>query len=69
MAQGVMVEAPRVCPSRRPPGRCGATHLTLPINKEKETRRKGANRPEGSCMRLAPLQAVAQKTGRKKQKQ
>ena len=58
----------------RPPAHDWATGLqgaVVPLvslslgTKEDKTRREGANRPEGSCMRLAPLQAVAQRTGRK----
>ena len=42
---------------------CGANLLPHSENKEKrENPRKSADRPEGSCLRLAPLQAVAQKS-------
>ena len=67
--RGVVVEAPRACLGHRPFGRCGAALLSPPITNKGKTRREGANRPEGSCMRLAPLQAVAQRTGRKEQEQ
>ena len=67
--RGVVVVAPRACPGHRPFRHCGAALLTQPTTKEEKTRREGANRPGGSCMRLAPLQAVAQITGRKEQEQ
>ena len=63
--RGVVFEAPRACLGHRPSRRCGAALLSQPITKEEKTRREGASRPEGSCMRLAPLQAVAQNTGMK----
>ena len=67
--RGVVVEAPRACPGHRPSRHCGAALLSQPTTKEEKTRREGANRPGGFCMRLAPLQAVAQISGRKEQEQ